>query len=185
MKYVFNITCKSERRIEKEPFHSILHSFDIHQIQLLLNKNLYVALKEPLVFVADYLSVDPSQLLQAISANHTRDGGWIATASQPLMNALDLRVPYVGILETMPLHRRPLFGIHNKTRSGWSYQTKEKAISSLLLHLLFNTQMEFQRHWTKPLIENTKELAFLLPICRFFPRPLWCALSIVMTAMSL
>ena len=60
--YVFNIACKPERKIEKEPFHSVLPSFDIHQIQLLLNKNLYFALKEPFVFVADYLSVDPSQL---------------------------------------------------------------------------------------------------------------------------
>jgi hypothetical protein len=61
MNYVFNIACKLERKIEKEPFHSILPSFDIHQIQLLLNKNLYFALKEPFVFVANYLSVDPSQ----------------------------------------------------------------------------------------------------------------------------
>ncbi len=71
MNYVFNITCKPEKKIEKEPFHSNLPSFDIHQIQLLLNKNLYFALKEPYVFVADYLSVDPEQLREAISLNET------------------------------------------------------------------------------------------------------------------
>jgi hypothetical protein len=57
--YEFNITSKSEEKIEKEPFHSILPSFDINQIQVLLNKNLYSVLKEPLVFVSDYLGVDP------------------------------------------------------------------------------------------------------------------------------
>jgi hypothetical protein len=57
MNYVFNITSKPEKKIDKEPFHSNLPSFDIHQIQLLLNKNLYFALKEPYVFVADYISV--------------------------------------------------------------------------------------------------------------------------------
>jgi hypothetical protein len=94
--------------------------FDIHRIQLLLMKNLYFVLKEPFVFVADYLGVDPEQLIQAISANETTDGGWIATVSQPLMNVLDLQVPYyVGILETRMLHRRPLFGIRNKSGSCW------------------------------------------------------------------
>jgi hypothetical protein len=118
MKYLLNIICKLERKIEKEPFHSILPLFFIHQIQLLLNKYLYFALKELLVFVVDYLSIDPSQLLQAISATETRDGGWIATVSQPCMNALDLQVPFVGILETMPLHQGLLFGIKSKTGSG-------------------------------------------------------------------
>jgi hypothetical protein len=164
MNYVFNITCKPEKKIEKEPFHSNLPSFDIHQIQLLLNKNLYFALKEPYVFVADYLSVDPEQLRQAISVNETTGGGYIATVSQALINSLDFLVPYGGILETMELRRRPLFGIKNTTASGWSYRSREYAIGSLLIHLLFNTRMEFQRHWTKPLLENTKELAFLFPI---------------------
>jgi hypothetical protein len=119
-KYVFIIICKPEKKIEKEPFHPILPLFDIHRIQLLLMKNLYFVLKEPFVFVADYLGVDPEQLIQAISANETTDGGWIATVSQPLMNVLDLQVPYyVGILETRMLHRRPLFGIRNKSGSCW------------------------------------------------------------------
>ena len=104
MNYAFNITCKPEKKIEKEPFHSNLPSFDIHQIQLLLNKNLYFALKEPYVFVADYLSVDPEQLREAISANETTYGCWIETVSQPLMNGLDLQVTYVGVLlKTMAL----------------------------------------------------------------------------------
>jgi hypothetical protein len=168
MNYVFNIASKPEKKIEKEPFHSILPSFDIHQIQLLLNKNLYFALKVPYVFVADYLSVDPDHLRQAISVDENQDGGWIATVSQCLMNGLDLQVPYVGILETTTLHHRPLFGIKNKTQLGWSYENEEYAIGSLLLHILFNTRMEFQRHWTKPLLENTKELVFLLPFSQYF-----------------
>jgi hypothetical protein len=87
------------------------------------------------------------------------------TANQALINCLDFQVPYVGILETMVLRQRPLFGIKNMPGSDWSYQSKEYAVGSPLLHILFNTRMEFQRHWTtKPLLENTKELAFLFPI---------------------
>jgi hypothetical protein len=80
------------------------------------------------------------------------------------MNCLDLQVPFVGILETMALRQRPLFGIKNMIGSDWRYRSKEHAIGSLLLHILFNTRMELQRHWTKPLLENTKELTFLFPI---------------------
>jgi hypothetical protein len=177
MNYVFNITCKPEKKIEKEPFHSNLPSFDIHQIQVLLNKNLYFALKEPYVFVADYLSVDPEQLRKAISVNQTTNGGYIATVSQALTDSLDFQVPYVGILETTEVRRRPLFGIMKTSASVWSYQSSEYAIGSLLIHLLFNTRMEFQRHWTKPLLENTKELAFLFPIAPSnFKTILVCAL---------
>jgi hypothetical protein len=100
------------------------------------------------------------------------------------MNCLNLQVPYVGILETMALRQRPLFGIKNMTGSDWSYGSKEHAIGSLLLHILFNTRMEFQRHWTKPLLENTKELAFLFPIPLQILRLFWCALFIVMRGMS-
>jgi hypothetical protein len=141
-------------------------------------------LKEPYVFVAGYLSVDPDQLREAISLNETTDGGYIATLNQALMNCLDLQVPYVGILETMALRQRPLFGSKNMTGSDWSYRSKEYAVSSLLLHILFNTRMEFQRHWTKPLLENTKELAFLFPISPSkFKTVLVCAF-IVMRGMS-
>ncbi len=168
--YEFNLSSKSEKKIEKEPFHSILPSFDIHQIQVLLNKNLYFAFTEPYVFVSDYLGVDSQQLVQAITAKKTRDGGWIATVSQRLMESLNLQVPYVGILETEDVYRLPLFGIKSQTRSNWSYVSRLSATGSLLLHLLFNTRMTFKLHWTKPLLENTKELAILLPITRTFER---------------
>jgi hypothetical protein len=122
-------------------------------------------LKEPYIFVSDYLSVDPDQLHEAISVNETTNGdGYIVTVNQALINSLDLQVPYVGILETLELRRHPLFGIKNMTGSDWPYRSIEYAVGSLLLHLLFNTRMEFQRHRTKPLLENTKELAFLFPI---------------------
>jgi hypothetical protein len=52
------------------------------------------------VFVSDYLGVNSQQLIQAITANETTDGGWMATVSQDLMNALNLQVAYVGILKT-------------------------------------------------------------------------------------
>jgi hypothetical protein len=106
--YEFNITSKTEKKIEKEPFHYILPSFDIHQVQVLLNKNLYLTLRIPYVFVSDYLGVDSGQLLEAITLNETTDGRWIATVSQPLMESLNLQVPYVGILESEEYHRRPL-----------------------------------------------------------------------------
>jgi hypothetical protein len=123
-----------------------------------------LALREPIVFVSDYLGVDSEQLFQAMTANETTYGGWIATVSQPLMEPLNLQVPYVGILETEEYHRLPLFGIKSQTGTSWSYQTKSDACYSLLLHLLYNTRMKFKLHWTKPLLENTKELAILLPI---------------------
>jgi hypothetical protein len=40
-------------------------------------------LREPIVFVSDYLGLDSEQLFQAMTANETTDGGWIATVSQP------------------------------------------------------------------------------------------------------
>jgi hypothetical protein len=74
--YEFNMSSKSKKKIEKEPFHaSIQPSFDVHQIQVVLNKNLYFSLKEPIMFVYDYLEVEPQQLYQGIIANETRDGG--------------------------------------------------------------------------------------------------------------
>jgi hypothetical protein len=114
------------------------------------------------VFVSDYLGSE--QLFQATTANETADGGWIATVSQPLMESLNLQVPYVGMLESEEYHRLPLFGIKSKTGISWSYQTKSDFCCSLLLHLLYNTRIKFILHWTKPLLENTKELAILLPI---------------------
>jgi hypothetical protein len=161
--YMFNIASKSEKKIEMELCHAPHHTFDIHNVQLLLNKNLYFALKEPTVFVADYLGVDPDQLLQAILVTKTDDGGWIATVRQHLMNGLDLQIPYAGILETETMDRRPLFGIKSQTRRCWSYHNEEFAFGALLLHFLFNTKMEFKRHWTKPLLQNTKELLLLFP----------------------
>jgi hypothetical protein len=104
--------------------------------------------------------VDSEQLIQAITVNETTDGGWIVTTgSQPLMESLNLQVPYVGILESEEYHWLPPFGIKSQTGTSWSYQTKLYACCSLLLHLLFNTRMKFKLHWTKPLLENTKELA--------------------------
>jgi hypothetical protein len=74
--YEFNITSKTKKKIEKEPFHSILPSFDVHQVQVLPNKNLYfLALRIPYVFVSDYLEVDSGQLLEAITLNEATDGG--------------------------------------------------------------------------------------------------------------
>ena len=182
--YEFNITSKTKKKIEKEPFHLILPSFDIHQVQVLLNKNLYLALRISHVFVYNYLGVDSGQLLEAITLNETTDGGWIATVSQPQMESLNLQVPYVGILESEAFHRRPLFGIKSQTKTTWSYQTQIYAHLSLLLHLLFNTRMKFKLDWSKPLLENTKELAFLFPFPLQILRQFWCALFIVMRGMS-
>jgi hypothetical protein len=106
--YKFSITSKSEKKIEKEPFHSILTPFDIHQLQVLLNKNFCIALKERLVFVSDYLGVDPEQLLDTITVIKIPDGGWMATVSQPLMESLKLQDQYVGILESGEQHWLPL-----------------------------------------------------------------------------
>ncbi len=140
--YQFNISSKSEKKIEKESACSILPTFDIHEVQMLPNKNFNFALKEPLVFVADYLGVDSDQLSEAIHTYELEDdGGWMATVSEELMNGLLLKLPYVGICETMSRKRRPLFGIKHKSGSKWSYQNKYSAFASLLLHLLFNTQM--------------------------------------------
>ena len=161
--YVFNIASKSETKIAKEPFHSILPSFDVHNIQVLLNKNLYFALKDSLVFVADFLQVDPNDLQRAIKLRRTTDGGWIASLSAVLMNGKNLKQPYVGIREMEPRGRRPMFGIKSQTESCWSYETQGYASQSLLLHLLFNTQPVFQQHWAKPLLLNTKEIALILP----------------------
>jgi hypothetical protein len=162
--YVFNITSKPEMKIEKEPFHSIVPTFDVHTSQVLLNKNLYLALKEPLVFVADYLEVDPEQLSKAIAICKTNGGGWIATVSDILMNGLQLQVlPYVGITEMKTTEQRPMLGIKSQTRTCWSYQTKGYAGNALLLHLVFNTKLEFKQHWAKPLLQNTEEIALLLP----------------------
>ena len=55
------------------------------------------------------------QLFQGMTANETSDVGWIATVSQPLMESLNLQVPYVGILESEEYHWLPLFGIKSHT----------------------------------------------------------------------
>lgn len=76
------------------------------------------------MFVSDYLGVNSQQLFQAIKANETTYGSWMATVSQDLMNALNLQVAYVGTLETEESHCHPLFEIKSQTRTGWSYQNK-------------------------------------------------------------
>jgi hypothetical protein len=80
------------------------------------------------------------------------------------MESLNLQVPYVGILEPEEYHWLPLFGIKSHTGTSWLYWTQLDAFCLLLLHLLYNTRMRFKLHWTKQLLENTKELAILLPI---------------------
>jgi hypothetical protein len=57
-----------------------------------------------------------------------------------------------------------------RQKTSWSYQTKMYAYFLLLLHSLFKTRMKFKLHWAKPLIENTKELAILLPITQTLQR---------------
>jgi hypothetical protein len=63
---------------------------------VLLNMNLFLALKELIGFVADYLGVDSGQLVQALKIDGTSDGSWMATASQGLICRLDLCKPFVS-----------------------------------------------------------------------------------------
>jgi hypothetical protein len=72
--YQFNVKMKSGKKIENEPFLSIKSIFDIHHIQVLLNMSLFLALKELVVFVADYLGVGSGQLVQALKTYETTDG---------------------------------------------------------------------------------------------------------------
>jgi hypothetical protein len=53
--YRFNINVRLVKKIENEPFHSIKDMFDIYHMHVLLNKNLFLALKELASVVADYL----------------------------------------------------------------------------------------------------------------------------------
>jgi hypothetical protein len=87
--YLFNTNVKSEKNIENEPFHSVKKMFNIHHIrQVLLNNRLFLALMEPAGFVAGYLRDHSNQAVQALKTYETLDGGWMATASQSLMNRL-------------------------------------------------------------------------------------------------
>jgi hypothetical protein len=101
------------------------------------------------LFVSDYLGVNSQQLFQAIKANETTYGSWMATVSQDLMNALNLQVAYVGTLETEESHCHPLLKSRARQELVGPTRTKYAIVGSLVLQLLFNTKLEFKLYWTR------------------------------------
>jgi hypothetical protein len=132
-------------------------------VQTLLKKNHFLAMKEPILFVANYLGIQPPQLVRAMSTFRTASGGWLATVNETLMNTLPIEKGFLPILKTK-VNRRPLIGMKRSDSQLWCYKTEGMAVWAILLHILFNVRMQFRDHWCKKLLENTKEFTLLLPI---------------------
>ena len=109
-------------------------------MQILLNKNHYLAMREPICFAADYLGIEPPQLVNALATFQTSSGGWMATVDEALMNTLPIEKGFVSILQTK-VSRRPLVGMKRSDQELWCYQTEGMAIWAIVLHILFNVQM--------------------------------------------
>jgi hypothetical protein len=121
-------------------------------------------MKEPILFVADYLAgIEPPQLVKAMSTFELTSGGWLATVNETLMNTLSIEKGFLPILKTK-VNRRPLIGMKQSDSQLRCYKTEGMAVWAILLHILFNMRMQFRDHWCKKLLENTKDFTLLLPI---------------------
>jgi hypothetical protein len=109
-------------------------------VQTLLNKNHILAMKEPILFVADYLGIEPPQLVRAMSTFRATSGGWLATVNETLMNTLPIEKGFLPVLKTK-VNRRPLIGMKRSDSQLWCYKTEGMAVWAIFLHILFNMQM--------------------------------------------
>jgi hypothetical protein len=108
--YEFNVKKQSEAKLGKVRTLSLESQFEYGDVQTLLNKNHFLAMKEPILFVADYLGIEPPQLVTAMSTFRTTLGGWLATVSETLMNTLPIEKGFLPILK-VKVNRRPLIGM--------------------------------------------------------------------------
>jgi hypothetical protein len=167
--YEYNVRPTCNKKLAKAKIHSLENRFEFGDVQILLNKNHFMAMKEPIVFVARYLGIEPPQLVRAMSTFQTSSGGWLATVDEDLMNTLPIRKGFTSILNTI-VRRRPLIGMKRSDPDRWCYQTEGMAVWAILLHILFNVRMKFKEHWCRKLLENTSEFALLLPITPSFEK---------------
>jgi hypothetical protein len=161
--YEFNVKKQSEAKLVKLGILSMESWFEYGDVQTLLNKNHFLAMKEPILFVADYLGIEPPQLVKAMSTFELTSGGWLATVNETLMNTLSIEKGFLPILKTK-VNRRPLIGMKQSDSQLRCYKTEGMAVWAILLHILFNMRMQFRDHWCKKLLENTKDFTLLLPI---------------------
>jgi hypothetical protein len=108
--YEFNVKKQSEAKLVKVRILSLESRFEYGDVQTLLNKNDFLVMKEPIIFVANYLGIEPPQLVRAMSTFQTTSGGWLATVNETLMNTLPIEKGFLPILQTK-VNRRPLIGM--------------------------------------------------------------------------
>jgi hypothetical protein len=57
-KYPFNVKEKSQKRLTKFKFFPWENRLDFGDVQILLDKNHFFAMKEPIIFISEYLGLD-------------------------------------------------------------------------------------------------------------------------------
>ena len=167
--YVFNVKEQSQKKLDAVPIHLFENRFEFGDVQILLNKNHFLAMREPICVAAEYLRIEPPQLVNALTTFQTSSGGWMATVDEALMNTLPIEKGFVSILRTK-VSRRPLVGMKRSDQDLWCYETEGMAIWAIVLHILFNVRMTFKNHWCKRFLTNTKEFALLLPVTPTFDK---------------
>ncbi len=84
-------------------------------------------MKEPILFVADHLGIEPPQLVRAMATFRTTSGGWLATVDETLMNTLPIEKRFTSIISTK-VNRQPLIGMKRSDSKHWCYKTEGMAV---------------------------------------------------------
>jgi hypothetical protein len=158
------ITTKDRKDYDDYVPHAIRSNYSLDKAQTLLVKGYYIAVTNPLHFVATHLCVCTQDLENAIGVKRaTNRNGYIPFLRKGALDNVGLSAKYKEIL-MMDKHRRPLVDCRNTSVTKWSYRSRFGARMAMILHLLTNVRIMEGNHWSSDFLEQAKEIVLLLPM---------------------
>jgi hypothetical protein len=159
----FNLKVKKNGKeralLTKEEVHSLDPDMMVHKsVQSLLVKNRYLVLEEPPLFASNYLDVDHSKFLEAVTYSGDASSGYIADLD---LERLKIKNHCLPSLSTIDWKYHPSFKIQKADETS---ESKRDALFNLCLHVLANSRWSNGNlnFYVKYLV-NTKELLVLVP----------------------
>jgi hypothetical protein len=131
-------------------------------VQMLLNKNLFLAVRDIVAFAASTLGVLRDQLTNHLVTRKTTDGGWETIVNEGLTNYLNVTSFQQPSKIDLQKERRRLshFGLQRRIPDSrnHSWDSEESAFLAAIIHLLFNLRKPLGAHWTVPFLQTKREL---------------------------
>ena len=143
------------------------YDFSLRQVQLLLGRNAYIVINNPVRFVAELFRVlDFTQFNELLfsSTKQVGNGYLCSLPTMPRMRVtLEGGAQWLNIMD-VPKKYRPVHNILTSEDSCWCYKTRTGAITAFLLHMLLNLKISqrqpwVERYWT---VNKTSANEFLL-----------------------